>query len=228
MFSWLRTSRPIALLAVALLCVFLFAACGGGSSKPQRAASPASTTSKTIAPPKTVRASRLGSMPGSRPLRPGTLVGNDFSGTRTYATRRDGFALGNLSASEGGPMYPVATTDGGKTWRIAGPAVNPAAASAPVDVAQAGVVNAHTWFMCCGLNTIVDVTPDAGKHWWAAFLAGEVISVVAGSPSFTEPRARLVALVRPPPAAHSRQRLWIYVSANGQLWRYDPSLKSIY
>ena len=125
-------------------------------------------------------------------------------------------------------MYPVATTDGGETWRIAGPAVNLPTASAPVDVAQAGVINARTWFMCCGLNTIVYVTPDAGKHWWAAFLPGEVISVIAGTPAFTEQRARLIALVRPSPTAHSRQRLWIYVSANGRLWRYDPSLKSIY
>ena len=125
-------------------------------------------------------------------------------------------------------MYPVATTDGGKTWRIAGPIVNVPAAQGGVDVAQAGVVNAHTWFMCCGLNTVVDVTADAGKHWWVAFLPGEVVSVVAGTPSFAGPRARLIALVRPQEGARGEHRLWIYVSANGRLWRYDPSMKSIY
>src|SRR5690349_19128318 len=36
MFSWLGTGRRVAPLAVALLCVFLLAACGGGASKPQR------------------------------------------------------------------------------------------------------------------------------------------------------------------------------------------------
>ena len=125
-------------------------------------------------------------------------------------------------------MYPVATTDRGKTWRIAGPAMNPAAASGGGDVAQAGVVNAHTWFMCCGLNTVVYVTSDAGKHWWVAFLPGEVVSVVAGTPSFAGPTARLIALVRPQEGARGGHRLWIYVSANGRLWRYDPSMKSIY
>jgi hypothetical protein len=128
----------------------------------------------------------------------------------------------------GWPDVPGGDDRWGKTWRIAGPVVNVPAAQGGVDVAQAGVVNAHTWFMCCGLSTVVDVTPDAGKHWWVAFLPGEVVSVVAGTPSFAGPRARLIALVRPFATTHSRQRLWIYVSANGRLWRYDPSLKSIY
>jgi hypothetical protein len=125
-------------------------------------------------------------------------------------------------------MYPLATSDGGKTWRIAGPVVNVPAAQGGVDVVRAGVINARTWFMCCGLNTVVDVTSDAGKHWWQAFLPGEAVTVVAGAPSSAGPRARLIAMVRPFAAAHSRQRLWVYVSADGRLWRYDPSLRFIY
>ena len=163
-------------------------------------------------------------MPGTQPLRRGTLVRNHFSGTRSFATRRDGFALGNLSGSEGGKTYPLATINRGKTWRIAGPIVNVPAAQAPVDVAQSGVVNARTWFMCCGLNTVVDVTTDAGKHWWQAFLPGEVVNVFG----YDNPHARLIAVVRPFPTAHSRQRLWIYASVDGRRWTYDPSLKLIY
>jgi hypothetical protein len=163
-------------------------------------------------------------MGGTHPLRRGTLVRSDFSGTRTFATRRDGFALGNLSGSEGGATYPLATTDGGKTWRIAGPVVNVPAAQAAADVAQSGVVNARTWFMCCGLNTVVDVTPDAGKHWWAATLPAEVINVFAGD----NPHARLIAIVRPFPADHSGHRLWLYTSVDGRRWTYDPSMKLIY
>ena len=163
-------------------------------------------------------------MRGAHPLRMGTRVRNAFFGTRFFATRRDGFALGKLSAAEGGPTYPVATSDGGKSWRIAGPLVNVAAAQGGADVAQAGVVSAHTWFMCCGLNTVVDVTTDAGKHWWTAFLPGEVVNVFG----YDNPNARLVALVRPFPTAHSRQRLWIYASVNGRRWTYDPSLNLIY
>jgi hypothetical protein len=121
-------------------------------------------------------------------------------------------------------MYPLATIDGGKTWRIVGPIVNVAAAQGAAAVGQAGVINARTWFMCCGLNTIVDVTPDAGKHWWAALLPGEVINVFAGD----DLHARLIAVVPPFPTARSRQRLWIYTSVDGRRWAYDPSLKLIY
>jgi hypothetical protein len=153
-------------------------------------------------------------MPGSRPLRIGTRVGDDFSGTRIFATRRDGFALGNLAGSEGGAMYPLATTDGGKRWRIAGKIVNVPAAQGAAALAQSGVVNPRTWFMCCGLDTVVDVTPDAGKHWWAATLPGEVINVFA----YDNPHARLIAVVRPFPTDHSRQRLWIYASVDGRRW----------
>lgn len=197
---------------------------GGSNGVSPAAAGSLREGSPFVSVPKIERARPLRSMSGSHPLRRGTRVGNDFSGTRTFATRRDGFALGNLTASEGGPMYPLATTDGGKTWRIAGLIVNVAAAQGGVDVREAGVVDARTWFMCCGLNTVVDVTTDAGKHWWAAFLPGEVVNVFA----YDNPHARLVALVRPFRTAHSRQRLWIYSSVDGRRWTYEPSLKLIY
>ena len=55
------------------------------------------------------------------------------------------------------------------TLGIAGPVVNVPAAQGGGDVAQAGVASGRTWFMCCGGNSVVDVTTDAGKHWWQAF-----------------------------------------------------------
>ena len=155
----------------------------------------------------------------------GARVQNHFSGTRTFVTRRVGFALGNLSGSEGSAMYPLATTNRGKTWRIAGPVVNVAAGQGPVDVAQSGVVNARTWFMCCGLNNVVDVTTDAGKHWWQAFLPAEVINVFAGD----NPHARLIAIVRADsPPGYVHQRLLVYTSTDGRRWTYDPSMNLIY
>jgi len=121
-------------------------------------------------------------------------------------------------------MYPLATTDGGKMWEIAGPIVNVPAAQAGSAVGHAGVVNTRIWFLCCGLNTVVDVTADAGKHWWVASLPGEVINVFP----YDNPHARLIAVVRPFPTAHSRQHLWFYASADGRHWTYDPGLKLIY
>ncbi len=122
-------------------------------------------------------------------------------------------------------MYPLTTTDGGKAWRIAGPVANVPAAQGGVAVAQAGVVNARTWFMCCGGNTVVDVTTDAGKHWWQAFLPAEVINVFAGD----NPHARLVAIVRAySTPGHIHHRLWAYTSLDGRRWTYDPSMNLIY
>lgn len=219
MSTRLGRRRRVAVLAAVPLGIFTVTACGG-ASKPQTTALPAS-----VAPTRTVRAGLLRSMPGTQPLRRGTLVRNHFSGTRSFATRQDGFALGNLSGSEGGKTYPLATTDGGKTWRIAGPIVNVPAAQAAADVAQSGVVNARTWFMCCGLNTVVDVTTDAGKHWWAATLPAEVINVFAGN----NRHARLIAVVRSyATAVHSSHRLWIYTSVDGRRWTYDPNTNLIY
>jgi hypothetical protein len=211
-------------MAVAALCLLVVMGCGGAAKS---AKTRVEAVAKSIRPPRTVEARPFGSTIHGM-LRPGTRVSRSFSGRRAFANRRDGFALGNLMAAEGGPMYPLATTDGGKVWRTAGPAVDLPVAQGGIAVAQAGVVGARTWFMCCGLNTVVDVTPDAGKHWWQAFLPGEVITVVAGTPSFAGPKARLVAIVRPFATVHSHQRLWIYVSTDGRLWRYDPKLAFIY
>jgi hypothetical protein len=106
--------------------------------------------------------------------------------------------------------------------------VNVPAAQAGSDVAQSGVVDTRLWFICCGLNTVVDVTPDAGKHWWTSFFPGEVVTVVAGAPSFAGRNARLIALVRPFGKPAADKPPWIYISADGRRWTYDPRLKSIY
>ena len=208
-------------LAVAALCVLALAGCGSSASPPAAA-------QRVSRPPKIVQAQRMHVSAGFHRLRPGTRVNGSFSGRRFFANRRDGFALGNLTAREGGAMYPLATRNGGKTWRIAGPLVNVPAAQGGVDVAQSGAYSSRLWFMCCGLNTVVDVTSDAGRRWWQAFLPGEVVTVEAGNPSFTGTGANLIAVVRPLENPRSRHQLWIYVSRNGRRWTYDPSLKSIH
>ena len=122
-------------------------------------------------------------------------------------------------------MYPLATTNRGKTWQIAGPVVNGPAARAPLVVAQSGVVNARTWFMCCGRNNVVDVTTDAGRHRWQAFLPAEVINVFAGD----NPHARLIAIgLADSPPNYVHQRLLVYTSTDGRRWTYDPSMKLIH
>jgi len=94
-----------------------------------------------------VQARRLrASAPGH--LRSGTRVSR-FAGARVFANPRDGFAIGTLPRDL--DTYPLATFDGGKTWRTAGPVLHVPAAEGPVAVAQAGMIGPHIWYACCGL-----------------------------------------------------------------------------
>jgi hypothetical protein len=174
-----------------------------------------SGTGPVLHPPQIVRARRLAPA-GPGALRSGTRVGSDFSGTRAFVDPKDGFAIGTPPRTA--DTYPLATVDGGKSWHVAGPVLHIPAAQAPVGVAQAGMITPRVWYACCGLNTVVDVTPDAGRHWWQAFLPGEVLAVYPG-PSVC---GRLIAVVQPfskgkPPP------LWTYASSSGRRWVYVPN-----
>lgn len=153
-------------------------------------------------------------------LRVGSQVGRDFTGVRSFLNASDGFAIGTPAAKLG-DTYPLATTDGGRTWRTAGPVLHIPAAQGAVAVAQEGMISPRTWFACCGLNAVVDVTPDAGRHWWQAFLPGMVVAVYAGTGPCEPPVAVVEPYVRSGPAP-----LWTYVSATGRRWAYARSPSS--
>jgi len=148
-------------------------------------------------------------------LRPGTRVSSHFGGERVFANRHEGFAVGAIPVGSA-ETYPLSTTDGGKTWRTAGPILYVPAAQAPLAVGQVGMITSRLWYTCCRFDTVVDVTPDAGTHWWQAFLPGEVLSVY-GMPS-TCGRG-LVALVQPYTKPHQAAApIWAYASAHGRRW----------
>jgi hypothetical protein len=93
-------------------------------------------------------------------------------------------------------------------------------------VDQAGVTGSRIRFAWCGAcNNVIDITPDAGKHWWQANMPGEVLSLV-GSP---HPRAGLIAIVKgPTPAADGRgASLWVYTSSSGRRWAYSRSMNAV-
>ncbi len=166
--------------------------------------------------PNAVQARQIpASGPGYR--RPGVQVSSHFSGIRVFANPQDGFAIG--SPPRNGDTYPLATVDGGKTWRVAGPVLHIPAAQAAVGVGQAGMISPRIWFACCGLNTVIDVTADAGKHWWQAFLPGEVVTVYAG-PSME--CGRLIAVVQPF-TKRPNPPLWTFASAQGRRWTYTAN-----
>ena len=149
-------------------------------------------------------------------LRPGTSVSSGFTGIRVFANRRDGFAITTIPAAEDG-TYPVVTSNAGKTWRTGGPVLHIPAAQGAIAVGQAGVAGQRTYFAWCGAcNSVIDISPDAGRHWWQAFMPGQVLSLL-GSP---DARAGLIAIVQgPTDAAGGRgAALWVYISTNGRSW----------
>jgi hypothetical protein len=75
-------------------------------------------------------------------LRPGTLASSGFTGIRVFANRRAGFAITNLPQAAYG-TYPVATADGGMTWRTDGPVLHIPAAQGGIAVGQPGVAGAR-------------------------------------------------------------------------------------
>lgn len=200
---------------VAALCLSAAAGCGGSARPTTTGAAP---SSKALRPPRTVQVRRLRPS-ASGYLRPGTRVSNRFAGTRVFANPRDGFAIGTPPRATG-DTYPLATLDGGKTWRTAGPVLHIPAAQAAVDVTEAGTGGPHVWYAWGQGITVVDVTPDAGKHWWQAFFPGMVLTVYAEQGQCN----RLIALIQPF-TKRKQPPLWTYASANGRHWTYvfNPS-----
>jgi hypothetical protein len=162
-----------------------------------------------------VRARRL-LLDGPNSLPNGTRVGIRFSGKRVFVNQRNGFAIGT-PPGDFGATYPIATVNGGKTWRTAGPILHIPAAQGAVAVNEAGMSGQHVWYAWGDGITVVDVTPDAGKHWWQAFLPGRVLTVYADLMC-----GRLTADVQPY-TMRPNPPLWTYVSVRGRSWTYAPN-----
>ncbi len=175
-------------------------------------------------PPRTVISRRLrAAAPGG--LRPGTAVSAAFTGVRVFANRRIGFAITDIPTAGDG-TYPVSTANGGRTWRTDGPVLHIPAAQGAIAVGQAGVAGPKIYFAWCGAcNNVIDVTPDAGGHWWQAFMPGQVLTVL-GAPSA---QAGLTAVVEGPTSAADGRgaSLWVYRSSDGRRWTYSSSMNAV-
>jgi hypothetical protein len=130
-------------------------------------------TAAAAKPPKTVNATQITRRPGT--LAPGSAVRSGaVSGQRVFTDSKHGFALASVGTAD----YPVATADGGKTWKTYGPALHLHAAQAPLAVSFIGAVNQKTVFAWGG-GQVIDATGDGGKHWYSAlFTQGSPVAVV--------------------------------------------------
>ncbi len=159
------------------------------------AVSGASAASKK--PPKTVKGS-IFTRSGS--AKRGTKVAG--GGLRILIGAKAGWKLASFKQAQ----YAAVTTDGGKTWRIASPALHINAADAPQVVTQIGAKSAKVAYAFGGGGQVADVTSNGGKTWYQALFQGTVTAIVPASFS-----PRLVAYVESFPKSSTLQ----YVSKNG-------------
>lgn len=147
----------------------------GASTERRRAGQRAGT-------PPSIAASRI--LEGASDLAPGTVVrrsdltvpGRDAEWTaRVFADADHGYTLVLVD----GITYPARSVDGGKTWRIDGPGLHSTAAQGGLGVGEIGVASASSAFAWGGItpDAVIDVTTDAGRHWWRSILPGSVLSV---------------------------------------------------
>lgn len=166
---------------------------------------------KKAGPPKTVTGALM--KPRSGTLKPGSKVNaSKVASPRIFFNSTRGFAMAGVGQAE----YPVATTDGGKTWKTNGPFLHLDAAQAPLAVSNVGAGNQKTMFACCG-GQVVDATGDGGKHWYQALLGDTVLSVIAPGNG-----KRLVAVAQ---NGSSKARNLVYVSTDGgHHWKLNTNI----
>ena len=202
MGSFLPSPTAVAVAALGTATLASSGLAASGASGRAAAASPS--------PPKLVRATRITRRSGT--LAPGTRVRPaSLDAQRVFVDPKHGVAL----ASVGEADYPVATTDGAKTWKTDGPALHLHAAQAPLAVVFIGAVNRKTVFAWGG-GQVIDTTRDGGRSWYGAlFSAGAPVAVVP------DLMGHLLAFV----GSFNGTSTWQYVSKDGgRTWRYQATV----
>ena len=208
---------------VLVLGALLAGACGSSTSTrrppPSRAPARGASTAADMAPPVATVTARLFPPKAFETLRPGTVVSSADLGQQVFADSRHGFALASVYYG----TYPAVTVDGGRTWQIDGPFLPIPAAAAPPAVRYPGVAGPTTYFASGGQDgiTVVDATPDAGRHWWQALLPGGVVYVGAFE-------GELTAIIASPTGnvPGARVTFWAYRSRTGRRWTYASTVNS--
>jgi hypothetical protein len=205
-------SGALAAALAALGAMAVGAASVGAAPPPSRLAA------DRVTPPRTIVAHRLRPRLGA--VAPGTGVSaSALFPNRVFVNGRVGFALAN----DGSAQYPALTFNGGQRWRIAGPQFHIDAADGPEAVGFVGASAPRT-FYAYG-SSVADVSTDAGRTWWEAYLGELVVAVVTPAPH------DLVAYVEQQMGSTSSSRtlIWQYVSRDGgRRWSYSTSLAGLF
>jgi hypothetical protein len=178
---------------------------------------PLATASSVTSFPAVVQAIQLPPTPKTAsPVAVGTVQSVASLQTFAFGSKEDGFALGGGQNA----TLPVSTSDGGKTWRVAGPDFwNPDTASwTYVGNILAGQNGTAVAFGGPGGGAAVDVTTDSGRQWWVARLGSATpAAAVVGNDIF---------VLASPTTSNSPMAL--YESVNGgRTWTHRSNLPDI-
>ncbi|MDQ6779065.1 MAG: hypothetical protein M3256_25250 [Actinomycetota bacterium] len=220
------SSDTPAMLAVIVLVIGStgVAACGSAPKPGPRQAVKAAA-SRTWMPP-SVAAMRISTSQSGGRVPLGTVVQPaafkihalpPHSTTRVFADSRHGYALAFITSG----TYPATTIDGGKTWRVDGPAFHIDAAQGGLGVGEMGVASDRIAFAWGGVapDSVIDLTTDGGKHWWRAFLPGFVLFVAHEGGTVV---ANVDGSMKQGRVTHTG--LWAYGTKNGRIWTYVNTL----
>ncbi|MFI4989843.1 MAG: hypothetical protein ACHQHO_02855 [Solirubrobacterales bacterium] len=149
-------------------------------------------------------------------LRPGHVVRSSTLSHRLFVDNTHGFALANVSEAQ----YPAATVNGGRTWRVNGPALHLNAAQAPFVVCEVGALDRRNyWAEGCD-GEVVDTTNDGGRHWWRSSFEGGVLTVVSSS-------ARLLVFLEIITPGSASATIQVYASTDkGRHWHFESGQAS--
>jgi hypothetical protein len=168
MLTLTHSRRTVAVLmgtAVAAAATVLTASAAGAVAEAPRSA--------PTGPPAVLTGARITRRPGT--LGVGRRVpARDITSTRVFSDARHGLALAHEEQAD----YPVISSDGGSSWRTAGPALHVDAADGPDGVSTVGVAGRHVLFVWG--TSVIDASPDGGHNWYRVRPEGFVVAVTAG------------------------------------------------
>jgi hypothetical protein len=212
------SGRRLPALALAAVVAVSAGVCDTTLARPATAAHPS--------PPRRVSARPL--VPGAAGgLRRGTRLPSAGLGARVFADPTHGFAL-TAPTRRGARIYPAASTDGGRTWRVAGPILQLGSGRGAAAVSEPGMIAARSFYAWAPGNPVIDITVDGGRRWWHTAMPDVVLSLNPdrGPRGFAN---GLDAIVEGPAASAdgAGALLWEYRTTDGRHWRFVTDLSAI-
>ena len=157
-------------------------------------------------------------VPNVQPVGTSVPVHDVAAATSEKAKLRFGLATFPVSTQ----TYPAISTDGGATWKIAGPLFHVDALQGASVVGSCGVLPPQGAYFWGRGGNIIWITYDEGAHWWEVVFGGGVDEVILKKGTF-----EAVALGAQVKHAAAVQR-FLYTSSDlGRTWKVRRQLAEL-